>query len=196
MGSWSTQVSSHPISGVESPLLTAPANGHHPPNGGLPRPGSLAKLREAGHAVVYRAAGGSRELVGLWLFVLSTFFGTGMSLCAKLLGAWVGSAAHACVWLVGGQPEQKPASFRGASPPEHHTRGVQSSHNGTTTPWPAWHESTNPFAVPLPPPSRSLLLSILLLLLGPPTSSPPPLPARSVQPRRASRCLRWCSCGR
>lgn len=58
-------------------------------NGGevrLPKPSSLARLREAGHAAVYRAAGGSRELVGLWLFVVSTLFGTGMSLCAKLLG--------------------------------------------------------------------------------------------------------------
>lgn len=58
----------------------------HGLNGSMHKTSSLAKLREAGHAAVYRAAGGNRELVGLWLFVLSTFFGTGMSLCAKLLG--------------------------------------------------------------------------------------------------------------
>ncbi|KAL6774433.1 hypothetical protein ACKKBG_A24995 [Auxenochlorella protothecoides x Auxenochlorella symbiontica] len=57
----------------------------HGLNGSMHKTSSLAKLREAGHAAVYRAAGGNRELVGLWLFVLSTFFGTGMSLCAKLL---------------------------------------------------------------------------------------------------------------
>lgn len=105
--------------------------------------------------------------------------------CMCVAGRWAAGAETCLVpWCVAARAPQ---------------RGVQSSHDGTTTPWPAWHESTNPFAVPLPPPpppSRSLLLSILLLLLGPPTSSPPPLPARSVQPRRASRCLRWCSCGR
>lgn len=40
-----------------------------------------------GQEAANRLSGGSSEMLGLWLFVLSTLFGTGMSLCAKLLNA-------------------------------------------------------------------------------------------------------------